>query len=64
MADRYKNKPIDAKTLVIGEIGLAGEIRSVNQVEQRIKEAKKLGFTNIIEPSKVSSLKEALQLVL
>lgn len=50
IASCYKNKPVDAKTLVIGEIGLAGEIRSVSQIEQRVKEAQKLGFKQIFVP--------------
>jgi len=50
IASCYKNKPVDAKTSVIGEIGLAGEIRSVSQIEQRVKEAEKLGFKQIVIP--------------
>jgi DNA repair protein RadA/Sms len=46
----FKNKPIPSKTVVIGEVGLLGEIRSVIGLERRIKEAKKLGFTNVISP--------------
>lgn len=46
----YKDKAIDEKTLVFGEVGLSGEIRSVNMAEQRVLEAKKLGFTKCIIP--------------
>lgn len=46
----YKNKAFDHKTLAFGEIGLAGEIRSVDRCEQRIKEAEKLGFKSILLP--------------
>jgi DNA repair protein RadA/Sms len=52
----YKNQPVDPDTLVIGEIGLAGEIRSVSQVEQRVREAEKLGFKKVILPA--ANLKE------
>ncbi|MFH1387116.1 MAG: DNA repair protein RadA [bacterium] len=52
----YKNKPQSHKTVVIGEVGLAGEIRSVQRVEQRVKEAEKLGFNEIILPQ--GNLKE------
>lgn len=38
---------IDQKTCFAGEVGLTGEIRAVNRIEQRIKEADKLGFTRI-----------------
>jgi DNA repair protein RadA/Sms len=42
------NKPLPAKTIFIGEIGLLGEIRSVSYLDRRIKEAKRLGFDRII----------------
>ncbi len=44
------NIPIASTSAFCGEIGLSGEIRAVNQVSMRIKEADKLGFTNIIVP--------------
>ena len=47
----YKDKPIDDKTICFGEIGLSGEVRSVSMAEQRVKEAKKLGFTTCIMPA-------------
>ena len=55
----YKNRPIDSDTLVFGEVGLAGEVRAVSQAEQRVLEAKKLGFKKCILPEvSVKSLKE------
>lgn len=50
IASSCKNKPIDSETVMVGEIGLAGEIRSVSQIEQRVREAEKLGFERIIIP--------------
>ena len=47
-----KDIPISFSSVFFGEIGLSGEIRKVNQPELRIKEASKLGFDNIIMPSK------------
>ncbi|OGG27188.1 DNA repair protein RadA [Candidatus Gottesmanbacteria bacterium RIFCSPLOWO2_01_FULL_39_12b] len=44
----FKNKPLLSKTVAIGEVGLLGEIRNVIGLERRIKEAKKLGFNNLI----------------
>lgn len=44
------DRPVYEKALVFGEIGLAGEIRSVMNAEERIKEAKRLGFTKCIIP--------------
>lgn len=46
----YKNISIDSKTIVFGEVGLAGEVRAVSMAEQRISEAQKLGFTTCILP--------------
>jgi len=46
----FKNLPIDTSTVVIGEVGLTGEIRSVNLIDKRLKEAEKLGFKKCIIP--------------
>jgi DNA repair protein RadA/Sms len=46
----YKNRPIDEKTIVFGEVGLSGEVRAVSMVENRIAEAKKLGFETCVIP--------------
>lgn len=56
----FKNKNIKPKTVLIGEVGLSGEIRNVNQMQKRIKEAKSLGFINIIGPE-VKTLDAALK---
>lgn len=45
-----KNIPIQNGTIAIGEVGLTGEIRSVSQIEKRLKEAEKLGFKKCIIP--------------
>ena len=59
----FKNIPIDKKTVVLGEVGLTGEIRSVNLIEKRIKEAEKLGFKKCIIPeSNKKLLKESYKL--
>ena len=42
--------PVDEKTIVFGEVGLSGEVRAVNMPEQRVAEAKKLGFETCILP--------------
>ena len=46
----YKNRPFDERTIVFGEVGLSGEVRAVNMPEQRVAEAKKLGFETWIVP--------------
>ena len=44
----YEDIPLSQKTCFAGEIGLSGEIRAVNRIDQRISEAEKLGFEKII----------------
>lgn len=46
----YKNRPMQTKTIVFGEIGLAGEIRPVQQGQERLREAAKHGFVRAIIP--------------
>ncbi len=46
----FKNIPIPKDVVAIGEIGLTGEVRIVNSIEKRIREAEKLGFTTCIIP--------------
>lgn len=50
LVSSYRNRPIDEKTIVFGEVGLSGEVRTVNMPEQRVAEAKKLGFETCILP--------------
>ena len=51
IASSMRDRPIDEKTIAFGEIGLSGEVRSVTMAEQRVREAKKLGFTTVILPA-------------
>lgn len=51
IASSLKDQPIDEKTIVFGEVGLSGEVRSVSMPQQRVSEAKKLGFTTVILPA-------------
>ena len=46
----YKDVPIPEKTVVFGEVGLSGEVRAVSMAQQRVQEAKKLGFTRALVP--------------
>ena len=55
----YKNRSIDDKLMAFGEVGLSGEIRAVSMPEQRVLEAKKLGFTTCVLPEvSLKNLKE------
>ena len=46
-----RNKPLPSKSIVFGEVGLAGEIRPVQRGQDRVKEAAKLGFTTVLLPA-------------
>ncbi len=48
----HLGKPIDGKTVVLGEVGLNGELRSVVRIESRIKEALHMGFSTMILPKR------------
>lgn len=50
LVSSFKNVPVDAHTIIFGEVGLAGEVRGVSMAAQRVKEAAKMGFTTCILP--------------
>ncbi len=50
ITSNFLDRPIEPKTVIFGEVGLAGEVRAINQVEPRVKEAQKLGFKRCILP--------------
>ena len=50
IASSLLNQPLSRQTLVLGEVGLSGEIRQIAKLEARLKEAEKLGFTKAILP--------------
>ncbi len=51
VASSFLDRPIRKDTMVVGEVGLAGEVRAVGNVDIRISEARKMGFTRIIAPA-------------
>ncbi len=50
VASAYKNISIPQNTVIMGEVGLTGEVRRINLIEKRLKEAEKLGFKTCIIP--------------
>ncbi|MEM2145198.1 MAG: DNA repair protein RadA [Candidatus Jordarchaeaceae archaeon] len=77
IASSFTGKIIDPKTVVFGEVGLSGELRSVNQAEKRIREAEKLGFKMVLAPDtenikqetqmkviKVNTINDAIKVIL
>lgn len=62
VASSLKDRPVDPGTVCIGEIGLSGELRSVNHLERRIQEASRLGFRRAIVPARSANLPVASSL--
>jgi DNA repair protein RadA/Sms len=50
IASSFQDKPIDNSAIILGELGLTGEVRGVAQLEQRLHEAHKLGFRLAVVP--------------
>jgi DNA repair protein RadA/Sms len=64
IASVFKNKNIQEDLVIFGEVGLAGEVRSVNNIDKRLAEAEKLGFTRAIIPkSHLKTLKTGLNII-
>jgi DNA repair protein RadA/Sms len=58
-----KDNPLPPKTAAFGECGLSGEVRRVAHQEKRIKEAKKMGYTNVVSSETADTLKKALKFI-
>lgn len=56
IASSFTDKPLDPRICAIGEVGLLGEIRQVGNLEKRVKEARRLGFTKIVSPKEVRTV--------
>lgn len=62
VASSFKNVPLKESLVVMGEVGLTGEIRGVSRIEQRIMEAAKLGFLKAVIPgSNLSQARKAME---
>jgi len=51
LASSFKDLPVDPGLLVVGEIGLTGEVRAVGQIQKRLKEGAKMGFSRAVVPA-------------
>lgn len=58
IASSFKEIPVDFKTILIGEVGLTGEIRGVNSIEKRLIEAQKMGFEKAIIAQSNDTIKD------
>lgn len=58
IASSFKEIPVDFKTILIGEVGLTGEIRGVNSIEKRLIEAQKMGFEKAIIAESNDTIKD------
>jgi len=64
VASAYFNKPLDKKTFALGEVGLLGEVREVVSQDKRVREASRLGFTNVVTNKRSSYLSQAIKSLL
>jgi DNA repair protein RadA/Sms len=56
IASSFRDRPIDPRTVVMGEVGLGGEVRAIPHLESRLREAEKLGFQRAVIPEPQQSL--------
>ncbi|HHV99559.1 MAG TPA: DNA repair protein RadA [Clostridiaceae bacterium] len=61
IASSFKNTPVREDTVMIGEVGLTGEIRAVSQIDKRVMEARRIGFKNCIIPAGNMNLIKRIQ---
>ncbi len=63
----FRDRQVDPGTVAVGEIGLSGELRSVNQLDRRVNEARRLGFSRVIVPTapgrRAQSMPEGIEVV-
>ena len=63
MASSFLDRPVDARTVVLGEVGLTGEVRAISQIDIRVKEAARLGFNRCIVPkTNIASLTQTAKM--
>lgn len=60
VASSFYEKPLPKKFLAVGEVGLSGEIRKVGMQEKRIKDSKRLGFTNVADSTSFKYLSQVI----
>jgi DNA repair protein RadA/Sms len=58
VASSFRGRAIDARTVLLGEVGLSGEVRAVTQVDIRLREAARLGFSRVVLPERNLPLSE------
>ncbi len=63
IASSKLKKPLPANMAAIGELGLSGELRQVSQMEKRMKETEKMGFSELLTPKKAKTLAELLKTI-
>ncbi|MBQ5987773.1 MAG: hypothetical protein IJL59_10930 [Clostridia bacterium] len=63
LASAVLDKPLPEHTVLLGEVGLTGEIRPVAQLDTRIREAARLGYTKILVPARAKASDSGVQLV-
>jgi DNA repair protein RadA/Sms len=59
----FTKKSIDSRTVIVGEVGLAGEIRSIPQIDVRLMEASRMGFNKAVVPMLNKSYRNGMELI-
>lgn len=63
IASSFRNKPVDMSTVLIGEVGLTGEVRAISQIDKRVIEAARMGFKNCVVPAgNIKAIKQIKEL--
>jgi len=63
VAASFRDRVIDPYTVILGEVGLGGQVRPVSQLELRLKEATKLGFKRAIVPKGQGGVETPMEVV-
>ncbi len=63
VASSYRNQRIESDLVLVGEVGLSGELRTVSQIDRRLAEAAKLGFTKAVVPATAQAAAAGLELL-
>ena len=63
IASSKLKKPLPATMAALGELGLSGELRQVSQMDKRLKEAGKMGFSKLLIPAKFKTIKDIIKII-
>ena len=63
IASSFRNRSVDMSTVIIGEVGLTGEVRAISQIDKRVIEAARIGFKSCVVPAgNINAIKQIKEL--